>query len=83
MSTISEVGLCQADGADGGKQMSRSIIINLICKNVENLVVLSERGNRSIIFRDSNSVTLNIIKDDYADDNLEAGLDVVTTHIKK
>ena len=57
---------------------------NLICENVENLLVLSERGNRSVVFfRDSNIVTLNIIKDDYADDNLEAALDVVTTHIKK
>ena len=47
----------------GEKQMRRSTIINLICKNVENLVVLSEQGNRSVIFfRDSNIVTLNIIK---------------------
>ena len=67
-----------------GKLMRRSTIINLICKNMENLVVLSERGNRSaIFFSDSNIVTLNIIKDDYADDNLEAALDVVTTHIRK
>ena len=51
---------------------------------MENLVVLSERGNRSVVFlRDSNIVTWNIIKDDYADDDLEAALDVVTTHTKK
>ena len=68
----------------GGKQMSRSTIIKFICKNVENQVVLSERRNRLVVFfRDSNIVTLNIIKDDYAVDNLEAVLDVVTTHIKK
>ena len=36
-----------------------------------------------VFFRDSNIVTWNIIKDDYKDDNLEAALDVVTTHIKK
>ena len=68
----------------GGKQMRPSTVINLICKNVENLVLLSERGNRSVVFfRDSNIVTLNIIKDDYTNDNLEAVLDVVTTHNKK
>jgi len=64
--------------------MRRSTIINLICKNVETLVVLSELGNRSVIFfRESNVVNLNIIQDDYADDNLEAALDVVSTHTKK
>ena len=68
----------------GGKQMRLSTIINLICKNVESVVVLSELGNRSVVFfRDSNIVTLNIIQDDYEDDNLEAALDVVSTHIKK
>ena len=67
----------------GGKQMRQSTITNLICKNVEKKVVLSEQGNRSVVFfHDSNIVTLNIIKDDYADDNLEAALDVVTTHQK-
>ena len=50
---------------------------------MENLVVLSERGNQSVVFfRDSNIVTLNIIKVNYADFNLDAALDVVTTHIK-
>ena len=68
----------------GGKQMKWATIINWIYKNVETLVLLSERGNRLVVFfRDSNIVTLNIIKDDYADDNLEAALDVVTTLIKK
>ena len=48
----------------GGKQMRLSTI-KLNCKNVENLVVLSERGNRSVVFfRDSNVVTFNIIKND-------------------
>ena len=57
----------------GGEQMRRSTIINLICKNVKNLVVLPEGGSRSVVFfRDSNIVTLNIIKDDYANDSLEA-----------
>ena len=49
----------------GGKQMRRSTIIKLNYKNVENLVVLSERGNRSVVFfRDSNIITFNIIKND-------------------
>ena len=68
----------------GGKQIRPSTIINLICKNVEHLVVLSEWGNRSVVFFcDSNIITLNIIKDDYTDDNLEAALNVVTIHFKK
>ena len=66
----------------GEKQMRRSTIIKVICKYFFNLVVLSEQGNRSVVFfRDSNIVTLNM--DDYANDNLETALDVVTTHIKK
>ena len=42
----------------GGKRMRRSTIINLICENVEDLVVLSARGYRSVVFRDSTNATL-------------------------
>ena len=66
-----------------GKRMRRSTIINLICENVEDLVVLSAHGYRSVVFRDSTIATLKIIKDDDEDDNLETALDVVATHIKK
>ena len=67
----------------GGKRMRHSTIINLICENVEDLVVLSERGYRSVVFRDSTIAALKMIKDDDEDDNLETALDVVATHIKK
>jgi len=66
----------------GGKRMLRSTIINLICDNVEDLFVLSARGYRSVVFRESTIATLKIIKDDDEDDNLETVLDVVATHIK-
>jgi len=67
----------------GGKRMRRSMIINLICDNVEDLVVQSARGYRSVVFRESTIATMKIIKDDDVDDNLETALDVVATHIKK
>jgi len=67
----------------GGKRMRHSTIINLICENVEDLVVLSARGYRSVVLRDSTTATLKMIKDDDEDDNLETALDVVATHIKK
>ena len=67
-----------------GKQMRRSTIIIFFLLNRENVVVLSERNNRSVVFFcDSNIVILNVLKDDYADDNLEAALNMMTTHIKK
>ena len=85
-SALSEVGLCQAAGADlelGGKQMRRSKI-NLICKNVEELIVQSARGYMSVVFFcDSVIATLKIIKEEIEDDSLEVALDVVTKHIKK
>ena len=67
----------------GGKRRRRSTLINLICENVEDLVVLTARGFRSVVFRDSTIATLKIIKDDDKDDNMETALDVVATHIKK
>ena len=67
----------------GGKRMRRSTIINLIFENVEDLVVPTARGYRSVVFRDSTIATLKMIKDDDEDDNLETALDVVATHIKK
>ena len=67
----------------GGKRRRRFTIIHLICENVEDLVVLSARGYRSVVFRDSTVATLKMIKDDDEDDNLEAALDVVATQIKK
>ena len=63
--------------------MRRSTIINLICENVEDLVVLSAHGYRSVVFRDSTIATLKMIKDYDKDDNRETALDVVATHIKK
>ena len=66
----------------GGKRMRRSTLINLICENVEDLVVLSAHGYRSVDFCDSTIATLKMIKDDDEDDNLETALDVVATHIK-
>ena len=66
----------------GGKRLRRSTTINLICENVEGLVVLSTRGYRSIVSRDSTIATLKMIRDDYEDDNLETALDVIATHTK-
>ena len=68
----------------GGKQMRRSTLINFICENVEDLVVLRARGYRSVIlFRDRIIATLKMLKDDDDDDNLEATLGVVATRIEK
>jgi len=64
----------------GGKRMRRSTIINLICENVEDLIMLSAHGYRSVVFRDSTIAILKMIKDDDEDDNLENALDVVATH---
>ena len=63
--------------------MRRSTIINLICENVEDLVVLSAHSYRSVVFPDSTIASLKMIKDDDEDDNLETALDVVATHINK
>ena len=67
----------------GGKRMRRSTLINLICENVEDLVVLSARDYRSVVFRDRTTATLKMVKDNDDNDNLETALDVVATHIKK
>ena len=67
----------------GGKRMRRSTIINLICENVEDLVVLSARGYRDSSLPRQYGATMKMIKDDDEDDNLETALDVVATHIKK
>ena len=66
-----------------GKRMRRSTIINLICENVEDLVVLSARGYRDSSLPRQYGATLNMIKDDDEDDNLGTALDVVATYIKK
>ena len=60
----------------GGKRMRRSTLINLICENVQDLVVLSARGYRSVVFRDSTTATLKMVKDNDEDDSLETALDV-------
>ena len=83
MSAFSEVGLCLVDGAVCGARWEAYALINLICENVEDLVVLSARGYQSIVFRDSTIATLKMIKDDDEDNNMETALDVVATHIKK
>ncbi len=68
----------------GRKLMTRSTLINSICDMVEDLVVLSAPGYRSVIFfHDNAHVTLKIIKDDDKEDNLDAVLDVVAKRIRK
>ena len=68
----------------GGKQMRRSTLISFICRNVEDLVVLSPRLHRSaVFFRGNTIITLTMLKNDDEEENLEAVLDVVATHIKK
>ena len=54
----------------------------LVCENMEDLDLLSARGYRSVVFRDSTIATLNMINDDDGDDNLETALHVMATHIK-
>ena len=67
-----------------GKRMRRSTIINLICENVEDMVVLSARGYRNSSLPRQYGATLKMIKDDDEVDNLETtALDVVATYIKK
>ena len=63
----------------------RYTVINLICEDVEDLVVLPARGYRSVVFFcDSTIATLKIlIKDNDKYDSLEAALGVVATNIKK
>ena len=59
-------------------------LINLICDNVEDLVVVSAHGYRSeVFFCDSSIATLKTIKDENEEVNQEAALDVVTKHFKK
>jgi hypothetical protein len=68
----------------GGKPIRRSTLINSICEQDDNLIVLSSPGYRSLIFfRDNTVATLKMTKDDGEDDNLEAALDVVAKQIKK
>ena len=68
-----------------GKRTRRSTLIHLIYEKVEDMVFLSGRGYRWVVFRGSTIATLKIIKDDDDDDddNLEAALDMVATHPKK
>lgn len=69
----------------GGRPMRRSTLINSVCEKVEDLVVLSAPGYRSVVFfRDNTIATLKIIKDDYDEnDNLGAALDLVSKCIRK
>ena len=68
----------------GGKPMRRSVLISSICELIEDLVVLSARGYRSVVFfRDNTIATMKMVRDDDEDDNLEAALNVVAKHIKK
>ena len=68
----------------GVNQMRQSTLINVFGENVEDLVVLLARGYRSVVlFRESTIANLKMLKDDDEDNNLEAALDVVATHIKK
>ena len=68
----------------GGMPMRQSTLINSICEMLEDLVVLSSPGYRSIVFfRDSALATLKMIKDNNEEDNLDAALNVVVKHIRK
>ena len=68
----------------GGKQMRRSTLINSLCEMLDDLVVLSAPGYRSVIFfRDNTTATLKMIKDEGEEDNLEAALHLVAKQIKK
>ena len=67
----------------GGSSMRRSVLITALCEELEDLVVLSAPGYRSVIFfKDNATATLKIIKDDDDVDNLDAALDVVAKRIR-
>lgn len=68
----------------GGKQMRRSALIKSLCETVDDLVVLTAPGYRSVVFLKNNSTaTLKLMKDDEEEDNLDAALDVVAKQIRK
>ena len=68
----------------GGMPMRRSTLINSICEMLEDLILLSSPGYRSIVFfRDNALATLKMIKDNDEEDNLDAALNVVAKHIRK
>ena len=66
----------------GGQAMRRSALINMVSQDMDDLVVLSAPGFRSIVlFRDNNKVTLKMIKYEEEDDDLESALNIVAKHI--
>jgi hypothetical protein len=78
------VGLMERYMELGGKWMRRSMLIKMICEKVDDLVVLSAPGYRSVVFFcDNTTATMKMIKDDDDDDNLEAALEVVAKRIRK
>ena len=67
-----------------GKQVRRPTLNKSVYENVEDLVVLWAGGYRLVVFfRHSTTAALKMLKDVDDDDDLEAALDVVPTHIRK
>ena len=67
----------------GGHQMKRSKLINLLCHKIDDLVVLSAPGYRSLLFSNNSDATLKMIKDEDEDDNLKAAMKIVAKHIRR
>ena len=67
----------------GGHQMKRSKLINLLCHKIDELVVLSAPGYRSLLFSNNSDATLKMIKDEDEDDNLKAAMKIVAKHIRR
>ena len=64
--------------------MRRATLLNQLCDRLQDLVILSATGYRSIIFfRENPNVTLRLIKDEEEEDSLEAAIDVVARNIRK
>lgn len=68
----------------GGSPMRRSTLIKFVQEMLQDLIVLSAPGYRSIIFfKDNTNATLKMIKDEEEDDNTEAALDLIAKLINK
>ena len=68
----------------GGKAVRRIALISALCDRIDDIVVLSAPGYRSVVFfRDCTIATLKMKRDDDGDDNLDAALNIVAKNIKK
>ena len=66
-----------------GKPIRRPPIINSICEEIDDLVVLSSTGYWPLLFFLDNTIaTLKMIKDDDEDVNIDAALDIVVKLIR-